>query len=87
MYYFMQRVKKNREKRLRAGRGRGDTVTCPICNFRLSASTAEAHVDACLKKFTGKDEEDEESIDVEVFRPFLYRNLCNRRRYNLYLLI
>lgn len=63
-------MKRNREKRLRACRGRNETVSCPVCGRRLSTSSAEAHVDACLRKSSQSNDDDDESIDVEVIISF-----------------
>ncbi|XP_077302871.1 E3 ubiquitin-protein ligase RNF220-like [Arctopsyche grandis] len=60
-----ERVKKNREKRLRACRGRNEMVTCPVCGRRFPTNGAEAHVDACLRKSSQSNDDDDESIDVE----------------------
>ncbi|XP_068082131.1 E3 ubiquitin-protein ligase Rnf220 [Anabrus simplex] len=64
-----QRIKANRQGRLRIKnrKRKADEATCPVCSERMQGSVEElnAHVEVCLRKHGGTNDEDDINVDVE----------------------
>ncbi|KAL7633245.1 UNVERIFIED_CONTAM: hypothetical protein RMT77_016349 [Armadillidium vulgare] len=81
-YETYQRVKANREVRLRTKKRRsGRTDACPVCGDRLTSNSPEeihTHVEQCFRRQNIAEEDAD--VDVEGDSPYDEFEWCGRRR-------